>query len=101
MSKTPPQWLEPAMPVSPCGPIDRLIGMNIRHFRCVAGLTQEALAQRLDVTFQQLQKYERAVNRISASKLFKLSVILDVPVQYFFSQLWLGECHRPGPKITG
>lgn len=84
------------MPVSPCGPIDQLIGANVRHFRKEARLTQSALAERLNLTFQQLQKYELRKNRIAALRLFHISQILDVPIEYFFSdQLKLTN----GPKV--
>lgn len=48
------------------------------------GLSQETLATALDLTFQQVQKYERGANRISASKLYEIAVTLKVPIQYFF-----------------
>lgn len=48
------------------------------------GMTQEKLAEKMELTFQQIQKYEKATNRISASRLFELSQILDVSVQFFF-----------------
>ncbi len=52
--------------------------------RTLIGMSQEKLGERLDVTFQQVQKYEKGSNRISASRLFEISLILDVPVQFFF-----------------
>ena len=53
----------------------------------ILGITQESLSERLGVTFQQVQKYERGINRISAGRLYEISVTLAVPVQYFFEGL--------------
>jgi transcriptional regulator with XRE-family HTH domain len=51
------------------------------------GISQEKLGEQLGLTFQQIQKYEKGVNRISASRLFDLAQVLRVPVQYFFEEL--------------
>jgi transcriptional regulator with XRE-family HTH domain len=67
-------------------PIDIRIGQNIRLFRSQAGLTQTALAHALGLTFQQIQKYEKASNRIAASRLWDCAQILQVlPAQFFLS----------------
>jgi transcriptional regulator with XRE-family HTH domain len=55
--------------------------------RMLVGMSQEKLGEHLDLTFQQVQKYEKGSNRISASRLFDMSRILDVPVQFFFDEL--------------
>ncbi len=68
-------------------PVDAHIGGRLRLFRLRAGLSQTALAERIGLTFQQLQKYEKGTNRISAGKLLAFSRILDVPVQDFFEGL--------------
>ena len=68
----------------PPDPLDRLIGRNIRFFRIEGGLSQTELAEHIGVTFQQLQKYEKGSNRISASRLQHISQILQVPVPFFF-----------------
>ncbi len=68
----------------PSHPIDQHVGAKIRLRRRTLGITQEALAQMLGLTFQQVQKYERAGNRTSASRLYDLSRALKVPVSYFF-----------------
>lgn len=68
-------------------PIDAHVGARLRQRRNLVGLSQEQLARHLGVTFQQIQKYERAANRISASKLFRLARILDVPVGWFYEEL--------------
>ena len=68
----------------PGHPIDMHVGAKIRLRRKALGITQDALAQMLGLTFQQVQKYERAGNRTSASRLYDLSRALRVPVSYFF-----------------
>jgi transcriptional regulator with XRE-family HTH domain len=67
--------------------IDRHVASRLRLRRLEAGLSQTVLADALGVTFQQLQKYEGATNRISAGALYQLALTLDVPVQYFFDGL--------------
>jgi transcriptional regulator with XRE-family HTH domain len=67
--------------------IDRHVASRLRLRRLEAGLSQTTLAAALGVTFQQLQKYEGAINRISAGALYQLALTLDVPVQYFFDGL--------------
>ena len=64
--------------------IDRLVGQRLRWRRRELRLTQEQLGERLGLTFQQVQKYEKGVNRISAGRLYELSTVLDVPVIYFY-----------------
>src|SRR5258708_4740452 len=64
--------------------LDAVIGRRIRQARHLRGLSQEGLAERLGVTFQQLQKYENAANRVTASRLYQIAKILDLPVAYFF-----------------
>jgi len=65
-------------------PIDIEVGARIRVRRKFLSLSQSALAEALGLTFQQVQKYERGSNRISASKLFEIAQVLQVPVAYFF-----------------
>lgn len=64
--------------------IDRLVGQRLRWRRKELRLTQEQLGERLGLTFQQVQKYEKGVNRISAGRLYELATALDVPVVYFY-----------------
>jgi transcriptional regulator with XRE-family HTH domain len=64
----------------PPDPLDRLIGRNIRFYRIESGLSQTALAESIGVTFQQLQKYENAANRVPASRLIQIARALNVPV---------------------
>ncbi|MBN8551558.1 MAG: helix-turn-helix transcriptional regulator [Caulobacterales bacterium] len=68
-------------------PIDIHVGSRVRMRRKLMGVSQEKLAEALGLTFQQVQKYERGVNRVSASKLFETSKFLDVDVSYFFDGL--------------
>lgn len=68
-------------------PVDVHVGMAIRRRRKSLGMSQEALAETMGVTPQQVQKYETAGSRISASKLFQASLALRVPVAYFFADL--------------
>ena len=65
-------------------PIDIHVGKRLKQQRLLQGISQESLAKQLGITFQQIQKYENATNRISASKLYQLSQVLEVPIQYFF-----------------
>ena len=65
-------------------PIDVYVGGRIKVRRKGLGMTQQDLAKALDLTFQQVQKYERGANRVSASKLYMISRTLDVPISYFF-----------------
>ncbi len=72
-------------------PIDVHVGARVRLRRTLLGMSQEKLGEAIGLTFQQVQKYERGMNRISASKLWKLSNVLDVPVSYFFDDLSVDE----------
>ena len=65
-------------------PVDVHVGQRIRTRRLVRGWTQDELAKSVDLSFQQVQKYERGSNRVSAGRLYELSKALDVPIQYFF-----------------
>lgn len=64
--------------------IDVAVGAQVRLRRILLGLSQEAVSKVIGLTFQQLQKYEHGTNRISGSRLYQLSMILHVPVSYFF-----------------
>lgn len=65
-------------------PIDAYVGSQVKLRRSVVGMSQTELAKRLGITFQQVQKYEKGANRIGASRLYLISEILEVPVQFFF-----------------
>lgn len=68
---------------SPSG-IDRVVGQRLRWRRRELKLTQEQLGEKLGLTFQQVQKYEKGINRISAGRLFEVAEVLTVPVSYFY-----------------
>ena len=73
-------------PRSP-NPVDIHVGTRVRLRRQVLKMSQEKLGDELGVTFQQVQKYERGANRVGASRLWKLSQVLTVPVNFFFEGL--------------
>lgn len=75
-------------------PIDIHVGGRVRMRRMLLGMSQEKLGELLGLTFQQIQKYEKGTNRIGASRLFELSRILAVPVQYFYDD-------APMSDVTG
>lgn len=66
-------------------PIDAIVGKNVREARIKAGMSQVELAKAINLTFQQIQKYERGFNRISASRLVELARAMSVPVEGLFS----------------
>ncbi len=68
-------------------PIDVHVGFRVRLRRNLLGMSQEKLGRAIGLTFQQIQKYERGVNRVGASRLFTLGRALDVPVSFFFEDL--------------
>ena len=68
-------------------PIDVHVGSRVRLRRRLLGMSQGRLGKALGLTFQQIQKYERGTNRISSSRLYRLSKTLDVPVLFFFGEL--------------
>ena len=65
-------------------PIDVHVGSRVRLRRMLLGISQEKLGERLGLTFQQVQKYEKGVNRIGASRLFDLARVLGVSIEYFY-----------------
>ncbi len=72
-------------------PVDRHVGLRIRMRRKELGISQERLAEALGLTFQQVQKYERAANRVSASKLFEIARALSTSIGYFYEGLAVGD----------
>jgi transcriptional regulator with XRE-family HTH domain len=80
-------------------PMDAHVGTRVRLRRMLLGMSQEKLGEHLGLTFQQVQKYEKGVNRIGASRLFDLSRVLGVPVQFFYDEApqdVLDISHSPG-----
>ena len=84
MKRKSPQRRRPTIAEAGPDPIDVHVGAKIRERRLVLGMSQETLGDRLKISFQQLQKYERGANRVSASTLHRLTQILDAPISYFF-----------------
>ena len=83
-------------------PVDRLVGQRVRLARLAKGMSQSGLGDAVGVTFQQIQKYEKGANRVSASKLSECAAILDVDIAYFFE---VGAKHttrgkRPGSRAS-
>ena len=79
-------------------PVDIHVGRQIKHARVLQGMTQTELAHALKVTFQQVQKYERGANRVSASRLWDLSQILHVDVAFFFENM-KDETKKASPRL--
>ena len=68
-------------------PVDVYVGKRIRHRRWMNGTTQQQLAEAVGIKFQQIQKYETGMNRVSASRLWDISKVLDVQISFFFEGL--------------
>jgi transcriptional regulator with XRE-family HTH domain len=68
-------------------PVDVHIAKKLRQFRLVAGMSQDKLGELTGVTFQQIQKYEKAKNRVSASRLFEIAQLLNKPISDFFTDM--------------
>jgi transcriptional regulator with XRE-family HTH domain len=67
--------------------VDRHVGNRVRMRRLLVGMSQEKLGELLGITFQQVQKYEKGSNRVSASRLYQIGRVLGVQVQYFYDEL--------------
>jgi transcriptional regulator with XRE-family HTH domain len=76
-------------------PVDIHVGARLRQRRALRGLSQEKLAEAVGLTFQQIQKYERGVNRVGASRLHQFGRVLEVPVSYFFDEMPGAAAHAP------
>ena len=85
-------------------PVDVHVGKRIRHRRWMVGMTQQQLAEKVGIKFQQIQKYETGMNRVSASRLWDISEALSVPVDFFFEGLEAGtkstETTLPGDILA-
>ena len=68
-------------------PVDIHVGKRIRHRRWMVGMTQQQLAEQVGIKFQQIQKYETGMNRVSASRLWEIAAAMEVPVSFFFEGL--------------
>lgn len=79
--------------------MDAHVGSRVRLRRMMMGMSQEKLGEQMGLTFQQIQKYERGINRVSASRLWELGKVLGVNVQFFFEELAFGQ--DPNPRVDG
>ncbi|MER8954370.1 helix-turn-helix domain-containing protein [Mesorhizobium sp. M0833] len=91
-------WPKPESECSP-HPADRHVGKQIAIVRVQSDISQAQLARSIRISFQQLQKYENARNRVSASMLYEISRSLDVPVSRFFEGLPSNETSREAPPL--
>jgi transcriptional regulator with XRE-family HTH domain len=82
------------MSIKSVNPVDKHVGSRARMRRNMLGMSQEKLGDKLGITFQQVQKYEKGSNRISASRLHEMARILQVPVPFFFD----GAPHAAGQR---
>jgi transcriptional regulator with XRE-family HTH domain len=73
---------------------DKFIGYRIKRLRKLAGYSQSRLAEEVGITYQQIQKYERGTNRIAAARLIDIARILEIPVQFFLTDLPRGYTAR-------
>jgi transcriptional regulator with XRE-family HTH domain len=93
------------MPKKQANPVDVQVGNRVRIRRMLIGMSQERLGDLLGLTFQQVQKYEKGVNRIGAGRLFEVSRILNVPIDFFYeglataSQPGVGETEATAPPV--
>lgn len=71
--------------------VDVHVGKRIRHRRWMIGMTQQQLAEKVGIKFQQIQKYETGMNRVSASRLWDIASAVDVPISFFFEGLQEGQ----------
>src|SRR5271155_462078 len=87
------------MPKKQANPVDVQVGNRVRIRRMLIGMSQERLGDLLGLTFQQVQKYEKGVNRIGAGRLYEVSRILNVPIDFFYEGL--GAANQPGAGEDG
>src|SRR6201996_6007744 len=85
---------EHRVPKKQANPIDVQVGNRVRIRRMLIGMSQERLGDLLGLTFQQVQKYEKGVNRIGAGRLFEVARILNVPVDFFYEGV--SAVNQPG-----
>lgn len=76
-------------------PVDVHVGKRIRHRRWMVGMTQQQLAEKVGIKFQQIQKYETGMNRVSASRLWDISEAVGVSISFFFEGLEEGGTEKP------
>jgi transcriptional regulator with XRE-family HTH domain len=81
-------------------PVDEHVGARLRQLRKAVGMSQQVLGERLGLTFQQVQKYERGTNRVSASKLHEAALILGVSIADFFEGLPASGLEEPSESLA-
>jgi len=96
----PAKIIEKRVPKKQANPIDIQVGNRVRIRRMLIGMSQERLGDLLGLTFQQVQKYEKGVNRIGAGRLFEMSRILNVPVDFFYEGV-NAQSAQPGTDGEG
>ena len=77
-------------------PVDVHVGQRVRQRRWMVGMTQQQLGNKVGIKFQQIQKYETGMNRVSASRLWDISEALDVSVSFFFDGLSENDAQKGG-----
>jgi transcriptional regulator with XRE-family HTH domain len=82
-------------------PVDIHVGTRVRLRRTLLGMTQTGLGDAIGLTFQQVQKYERGVNRIGSSRLYDLARVLDVPINFFFDEMPKDVASKSGAASSG
>jgi transcriptional regulator with XRE-family HTH domain len=82
-------------------PVDVHVGKRVRHRRWMVGMTQQQLAEKVGIKFQQIQKYETGMNRVSASRLWDIAEALSVPVAFFFEGLGATEAEPAAAAMPG
>ncbi len=89
-------------------PVDVHVGKRVRHRRWMVGMTQQQLGEAVGIKFQQIQKYETGMNRVSASRLWDIAKAMDVDVRFFFEGIEEGvtdsapeEAKTEAPKMQG
>ena len=88
------------MPKKQANPVDAHVGRRVRLRRMLIGMSQERLGELLGLTFQQVQKYEKGVNRIGAGRLYEIAGILGVPINYFYDDIE-GDASRGTASFGG
>jgi len=81
-------------------PVDEHVGARLRQLRKAIGMSQQVLGERLGLTFQQVQKYERGTNRVSASKLHEAALVLGVSISDFFEGLPASGIAGPSESLA-
>lgn len=82
-------------------PVDVHVGARVRMRRTLLGMTQTKLGDAIGLTFQQVQKYERGVNRIGSSRLYDLARVLDVPINFFFDEMPTAVSDKSPARASG